>query len=113
MTTRERRRAFAGRVLRLDYDRPRLPRGFYWRVVSTCRTLGLRPVLVVVERTRRGWHGKVLLSRRCSPATVVALQAILGSDPHRETFNLKRVRALRRAPTGLRDRYSVLFRRKF
>lgn len=103
-----------GRVLRLDYDRARLPRDLYRRIVAALRWLRLTPDLLLARRTERGWHVKVRITRRASPASIVALQAILGSDPRRELFNLKRVRALRRAPAGLRDRcYSVLFLRRW
>lgn len=99
-------------VLRLDYDRPRPPRDSYTRIVNALRWLRLRPLVLVYRRTRRGWHVKIALSQKVAPLVVVALQAILGSDPKRETFNLIRARALRRAPSEWRDRYSVLFRSK-
>lgn len=99
-------------VLRLDYDRARLPRDVYSRMVNALRWLRLRPVALVYRRTARGWHVKVALSRRINPLSVVALQALLGSDPKRETFNLLRARALRRAPPEWRNRFSVLFRSK-
>lgn len=101
-----------GAVLRLDYDRARLPRDSYRRVVAVLRWLRLRPLALVYRRTARGWHVKVALSRRCSALVVVALQAILGSDPKRETFNLVRARVLPRVPSEWRNRYSVLFGRK-
>jgi hypothetical protein len=107
-----RRRRLLGRVLRVDLDRDRLPARLYQRTVGALRWLRVRPTLLVIERTRRGWHLKIRLSRRMAPASIVALQAILGSDPAREVFNLRRVRALRRCPAELRDRYSVFFRRK-
>jgi hypothetical protein len=104
--------ADGGETVRVDYDRARLPADCYRRVCATLRWLRLRPVCMVLRRTARGWHLKVRLTRRVSPLVVVALQAILGSDPRRETFNLIRARALRRAPRQYRSRYSVLFRRK-
>lgn len=101
-----------GSVLRLDYDRARLPRDSYRRVVAALRWLRLRPLALVYRRTARGWHVKIAVARRCSPLVVVALQAIMGSDPKRETFNLVRARTLPRAPSEWRNRYSVLFGRK-
>lgn len=101
-----------GSVLRLDFDRPRLPRDLYARTVNALRWLRLRPVLVVCSPSRRGWHVKVVVSRRLGALSVVALQAILGSDPRREVFNLVRARALRRVSAEWRNRYSVLFRSK-
>lgn len=101
-----------GTVLRLDYDRARLPRDSYRRIVAALRWLRLRPLAVVYRKTARGWHVKIAVGRRCSPLVVVALQAILGSDPKRETFNLVRARTLPRASPEWRNRYSVLFGRK-
>jgi len=100
-----------GAVLRMDYDRLRIGRA-YSRVMGALRWLRLRPVAVVFRRTERGWHMKVALTRRCQPLVVVALQAILGSDPKREVFNLLRARALPRVPVEWRNRYSILFGRK-
>lgn len=99
-------------VLRLDYDRLCPPRDSYRRVVAALRWLRLRPLAIVYRRTARGWHVKVAVSRRCSALVVVALQAIMGSDPRRETFNLVRARVLPRVPSEWRTRYSVLFGRK-
>lgn len=101
-----------GTVLRLDYDRGTPPRDSYRRVMAALRWLRLRPVALVYRRTARGWHVKVAVMRRCAPLVVVALQAILGSDARRETFNLLRARALPRVPAEWRTRYSVLFGRK-
>jgi hypothetical protein len=112
VTTRERRDWLDGRVLRIDLDRPRLPARLFQQLVGTLRWLRIRPDLCVLERTARGWHLKVRLTRRLPPTTVIALQAILGSDRNRETFNLRRARALRRVPVEQRDRYSIFFRRK-
>lgn len=103
---------FAPTILRLDYDRPRLPRDVFTRAVNALRWLRLRAVAFVCRRTARGWHVKIAVSRRLNALSVVALQALLGSDPKREVFNLLRARALRRAPPEWRSRYSVLFRSK-
>ena len=100
-----------GAVLRMDYD-GRIPARSYARLVSALRWLRLRPLAAVYRRTARGWHCKVALTRRCQPLVVVALQAILGSDPKREVFNLLRARALPHVPAEWRSRYSVLFGRK-
>lgn len=99
-------------ILRLDYDRPRLPRDVFTRAVNALRWLRLRPVAFVCRRTARGWHVKIGVCRKLNALTVVCLQALLGSDPKREVFNLLRARALRRAPPEWRSRFSVLFRSK-
>jgi hypothetical protein len=98
-------------VLRLDVDRVRLG-PVYGRVVEVVRRLGWRPVVMVLRRTARGWHVKVVVRGRATPAVVVAVQAICGSDWRREAFNLVRVRAARRVAPEWRTRYSVLFTRK-
>ncbi|SRR5258708_5621266 len=100
-----------GAVLRLDYDGP-IPQAHYRRMVSALRWLRLRPLAVIYRRTVHGWHVKVAIARYCAPLVVVALQAILGSDPKREVFNLVRARALPRVPAEWRNRYSVLFGRR-
>ena len=98
-------------VLRVDYD-GRIPAVSYRQLIAALRWLRLRPLAVVYRRTVRGYHMKVALTRRCQPLVVVALQAILGSDPKREVFNLLRARALPRCPVEWRNRYSILFGRK-
>lgn len=45
------------------------------------------------ERSTNGWHAKVSLDRPPdSPMEVVALQAVCGSDPLRESCNVQRAR---------------------
>lgn len=53
--------------------------------------LHLKVRAIEYHRTRRGWHVVLLLKQQLKPAETVALQAILGSDPLRETFNLARI----------------------
>ena len=52
---------------------------------------GLRPNWIRYDRTARGWHIIIRVNRRLSGLECVALQAVLGSDSARETFNLARV----------------------
>lgn len=92
----------SGAIVKLDLDRPALPRDIYRRIVNRLRWLRLRPTLIVFRRTARGWHCKVQLSRPVAPIALVAIQAILGSDPNRETFNLVRARQLRAVPGSVR-----------
>lgn len=61
------------------------------RVRRTLTTLGLKVRALEYAKTRRGWHVVLLLAQGLQPAETVALQAILGSDPGRETFNLARI----------------------
>lgn len=72
-----------------------------------------------------GWHLKIRLDPTPAPIETVALQAILGSDPLRESCNLQRAREVERwaldaeeggseighaAATFWRQRWNVLYR---
>lgn len=72
-----------------DYDTARPPalRRFWW----LARLTGLRPDAIEYDRTRRGWHVLVRWDRALTPIEQVAIQAALGSDYRRETYNLARV----------------------
>lgn len=100
-------------VLKLDYDRhadvPRLT-----RVCGLLRRAGYRPVWwhETISPSGRGRHVTIRLSPCPScPMEVVALQAVLGSDPFREACNTMRVRALPRISRFWRQRWNVLYRR--
>lgn len=82
--------------------------------VQWCITMLRWPVLwMSYYRTQRGWHLEIALSRTVHPWRLIAAQAILGSDYRRETFNLRRTGNWRRLSRRARDRWNVLFRRKF
>lgn len=96
-------------LLKLDFDGP-LPRHLEsW--VTTCATLwGWRLVALRIDRTRHGYHVVVGVEAvNLGPAAVVAAQAILGSDPKREAFNLMRVGKLATLPAFWRSRWNVLY----
>lgn len=95
-------------TIKLDFDTPRCPR-LLNRVRWVCRMLHWPVVLVEYRRTRHGWHVCVTVRRRVTPLQVVAVQAILGSDWRRETFNLVRARRLSRVPRYWRERFNVLY----
>jgi hypothetical protein len=63
---------------------------------------------VCYERTARGWHVVIGLSISITPIETVALQAILGSDPRRESLNLMRVLY----GGGSDKRWNILYKRK-
>jgi hypothetical protein len=86
-----------------------LPAGIVERVTWLAWILQLRIGEMYIRRTRHGWHLLVRVSGTMHPAAIVAAQTILGSDPHREAFNLMRVRNLRRVPTEWRTRWNVLY----
>lgn len=98
--------------LKLDYD-GELPDDLYQRVVWTVATvLGCDVCDMRIDRTRHGYHVVILVPRRVAAVSVVALQAILGSDPKRESFNLVRARNLRAvSPFWRRERWNVLYHR--
>ena len=52
----------------------------------------LREVHITPSKTAGHWHVRVLLKVNLAATERVTLQAILGSDPHRELLNLCRVR---------------------
>lgn len=96
-----------------DYDRPL--RGVERRVYRVARLLGLGVRWIEYRRTRRGWHMAVCWSEELVPIEQVVIQAILGSDPVRETFNLARLRAF--AASGdqsgvVPPRWNLLFKEK-
>jgi hypothetical protein len=80
----------------------------------TSRILGLRPIFIRFDRTRRGWHIVIRLERRkgknggFTPLEKVALQAVFGSDVRRESLNLMRVLH----GNGKDKRWNILYSRK-
>jgi hypothetical protein len=99
--------------LLLDFDDPRLDRvAAGERIEMVCRTVGLDVYNYEFTQTARGWHGMVLLCEKVAPAVEVALQAIMGSDWKRETFNLQRALVLAGAPDFWRERWNVLYANK-
>jgi hypothetical protein len=96
-------------VLYVDVDCARIPDSFFKFLGFLVRTIGIRVVLVENVRTVRGWHVLVTLDRGFPPLAIVTLQAILGSDPYRETFNLARVLG---GKAGRNKRWNLLFDRK-
>ena len=98
----------------LDYDHEP-PRDLLHRWAFVRRWLKLvRSGPMVVTRTKRGWHVRAGVCGQVEPSVVVAVQAIMGSDWKRETYNLVRARGLARAPAFWRQqgRWNVLYARK-
>lgn len=103
-------------ALKLDFDGP-LPKDLLDRVRSLFRWLGGTPVALGMARSHsRGWHVQVVTRARWAvdPVTLVAAQAILGSDAKRELFNLMRAVGLKRRPSFWRQRHrwNTFYRRK-
>lgn len=98
--------------LLLDYDRPQdmpgtgrdavdgyVVRVGKWHAVIRKRLARAGYIVdtALLERSTNGWHGRVRLDvPPRSPMEVVALQAMLGSDPSRESCNIQRARELER-----------------
>lgn len=77
-------------------------------VWTVFRLLGIRPISIRLDRTRRGWHMVIRCDRCFTPVEKVALQAVLGSDARRESLNLMRVIN----GHGGDKRWNVLYREK-
>lgn len=95
-------------LLYLDIDGP-LPAGWMDRIVWACRVWGWPIEAIRIDRTRHGYHVVVGVRRRLAAARIVAAQAILGSDPKREAYNLMRVARLGQVPRFWRTRWNVLY----
>lgn len=103
-------------ALKLDFDGP-APRDLIERIRALFRWLGGRPAVIGVwPSNSKGFH--VLIETRArwatDPVTVVAAQAILGSDAKREMFNLMRAVSLAARPKFWRERHrwNTFYRRK-
>lgn len=82
-------------------------------IVRRLRRAGYRVRWMMERRSPsgEGWH--TVLKLRPVPRTpqeVVALQAILGSDPFREACNLRRANRWEEVPPFMRERWNVLYR---
>jgi hypothetical protein len=100
-------------VLKLDYDRhdavPTLT-----RACALLRRAGYRCVWWAesISPSGRGRHVTVKLRPRpTAPMEIVALQAVLGSDPFREACNTMRVRALPEISSFWQRRWNVFYRK--
>jgi len=97
-------------TLKLDFDGP-VPADLLDRMMFVLRVHRLRVDCWSLRRTRHGWHVCIDTPRRVAFARVVLLQALLGSDWKRETFNSRRAIAWRHVPAFWRRRANVLYRR--
>jgi hypothetical protein len=89
-----------------------LPEAIGDRIWWTLRTMKLSVRWISYRRTRHGWHVEIEVARRIHPWRVIAIQAVLGSDYRRETFNLRRTSQWSSLPAVARDHWNVLFSRK-
>lgn len=78
--------------------------------VADITELNLR--LEQIWTTANGHHVVIVSRTKLDPMEVICLQAILGSDHRRETFNFARVRVLGDAPAFWHNRHNVLYSEK-
>lgn len=104
-----------GYAAHMDYDYPDKPPTIP-SLYSFLRVLGVSPKAVSYSPSKRGIHVTCIMGERLSRAELVALQAILGSDPWREILNLMRARQIRLhkkpLPKYWRQRWNILYDRK-
>lgn len=99
-------------TLRLDFDGP--VRVTVSQLVFRLWRAGYRAVTVLEQRSPsgHGWHVQVVVDPVPRTAMeVTALQAVLGSDPNRESCNVQRARLVdaRRVGPYWRKRWNVLY----
>lgn len=103
-------------TLYLDFDSPLIPESFLENYAFLKRTLDVEtgPTLDIYASHNGGRHVVITLHGKYPSLAVVAMQAILGSDPRRETFNLFRALSLGNAPAFWREnaRWNVLYSEK-
>lgn len=95
-------------LLYLDFD-GHLPSDLMERITAKCALWRWPLEAVRIDRTRRGWHVIIGIRKRIAALSMVAAQAILGSDPNREAFNLVRVRRLPMLPARAKCQWNVLY----
>ena len=78
------------------------------------KTIGIKAKWFAYSRSRHGWHVEIGIAAKLTEAETVAAQFALGSDPRRETMNLRRAISLRvhKHSPFWRKRWNILFRRK-
>ena len=97
--------------VKLDID-SKLKRPTVNEMVRKLDRAGYRIVTMWERRSPggKGWHiGLTLSPRPRSAVEVVALQAILGSDPWREAVTLARARVYASTPSFAKSWYNVLY----
>jgi hypothetical protein len=99
------------RKVLLDIDNPKLLPELLVKLPFVARKLELSVLTLsyCYSSSRRGFHVVIFFKELLSPMLTIILQVMLGSDWRRETFNLVRVRNLRRAPAFWQSRWNVLY----
>ena len=91
-----------------DYDTRKPPT--IHEVLEIARILRVEVDWLEYTPSRRGYHLAIRWKQKWHPLETIALQAMLGSDPKREAFNLLRVRS--GTDVIKNRRWNVLFARK-
>jgi hypothetical protein len=83
-------------------------------LLSRLRIIGLKAKWFAYSRSRHGWHVEIGIRASLTEAETVAAQFALGSDPQRETMNLRRAIALRKHKISpfWKHRWNILFSHK-
>jgi hypothetical protein len=98
-------------VLKLDIDRQRRPSLAHMAQLLNRAGYGLLDYEIHRSPGGRGWHCYLWVDPLPrTPMEVIALQAVLGSDPQREACNLLRARKMWRTPGFARSWFNVLYR---
>lgn len=99
------------RTLFMDYDTTNNPRLTIPMVNSTFRALGLASGYSAIRynRSKRGWHVAIVLTKGITALERVALEAILGDDPMRAAMNFARARNAHRMPKFWRQRWNIFY----
>jgi hypothetical protein len=105
-----------------DYDGAiRQGRGDLLSLWRLGRLLECKPQWVRYDATRRGYHVVARWDRNLDPAVIVGMQALLGSDQNRESFNLARLMSAgqtsgdgksQKKEQAKAARWNILYRRK-
>ncbi len=91
----------------VDYDQPAPPElARFW---DLAHLIQWRLEYVRYDRTVRGWHVIVEWEKRVRPIESIAMAALWGGDPIRESFNLARILGPDR---GHNPRWNLLFEYK-
>lgn len=97
-------------LIKLDFDKKELP---MVRINYVFKLLRLRLRDVKIYKTRKGWHVKIEIKERIkSPITLTLIQALMGSDYRRETFNMIRAYNLDKKKGAIKEAWNVLYYKK-
>jgi hypothetical protein len=107
-------------TLKLDFDSDAetfvpggAPNVLVTRWPFVCQIFRLREVNRTLDRsTHDGIHASIEVEETLTATAIVALQAILGSDWKRETYNLMRALVVDQAPDFWQPRWNVLYSAK-